>query len=54
MGSRAEYAAIVAHAHAGQLWPRVDSVVPLEQAVTAFERLESGAHVGKVVVQVAS
>ena len=53
MGSRAEYAAIVAQAHAGHLWPRVDTVVPLEQAVAAFERLESGAQVGKVVVQVA-
>jgi NADPH:quinone reductase-like Zn-dependent oxidoreductase len=53
MGSRAEYAAIVAHAQAGRLWPRVDSVVPLDQAVAAFERLESGAQAGKVVVQVA-
>lgn len=52
MGSHAEYAAIVAEAHAGRLWPRVDSVVPLDQAVTAFERLASGAQAGKVVVQV--
>lgn len=52
MGSHADYAAIVAMAHQGKLWPRVDLVVPMERAIEAFERLDSGQQAGKVVVQV--
>jgi NADPH:quinone reductase-like Zn-dependent oxidoreductase len=50
MGSHAEYQAVVGEAQAGRLWPRVDLVVPLEQAARAFERLQSGAQAGKVVI----
>ena len=54
MGSRAEFAEIVALAHEGKLWPVVDSVVPLENAVAAFRRLASGEQAGKLVIEVSS
>jgi NADPH:quinone reductase-like Zn-dependent oxidoreductase len=53
MGSRSEYAEIVRHASQGKLWPVVDRVVPLADALTAFERLERGEQVGKLVIEVA-
>jgi NADPH:quinone reductase-like Zn-dependent oxidoreductase len=31
----------------------IDSVVPLREAVTAYERLQRGEHVGKLVIEVA-
>jgi NADPH:quinone reductase-like Zn-dependent oxidoreductase len=52
MGSRAEYAAIVEHAAAGRLWPKVDRVVPLERALEAFRRMQAGEQVGKLVVAI--
>lgn len=54
LGSRAEYAEIVQQAHQGRLWPVVDRVVPLAQATRAFERLERGEQVGKLVIEVAT
>ena len=52
MGSREEYAAIIEHAHAGRLWPRVDSVVPFDQAMDAYRRMAAGEQVGKLVVRI--
>jgi len=52
MGSRAEFAAIVELAAAGQLWPRVDAVVPLDHAPDAFRRLAAGDQLGKLVIEV--
>jgi len=54
LGSRREYAAIVALAHEGLLWPVVDSVVPLERATEAFARLQRGEQTGKLVIEVAT
>jgi NADPH:quinone reductase-like Zn-dependent oxidoreductase len=54
LGSRREYAAIVALAHEGVLWPVVDSVVPLERATEAFARLQRGEQTGKLVIEVAT
>lgn len=54
MGNRREFGDIVAHAHAGRFWPVVDSIVPLEDSVEAYRRLASGAHAGKVVIEVGS
>jgi NADPH:quinone reductase-like Zn-dependent oxidoreductase len=54
LGSRTEYAAIVALAHAGQLWPVVDQVVPLERWSDAMGRLERGEQAGKLVIEVAT
>jgi NADPH:quinone reductase-like Zn-dependent oxidoreductase len=53
LGSRGEYAEIVRHAAEGRLWPVIDRVVPLEQALDAFQRLRQGEQVGKLVIEVA-
>jgi NADPH:quinone reductase-like Zn-dependent oxidoreductase len=53
LGSRREYAEIVRLAGEGKLWPLVDQVVPLDQAVGALERLSQSAQVGKLVIEVA-
>ena len=53
LGSRQEYAEIVRHATQGRLWPVVDRVVPLPEALAAFERLQRGEQVGKLVIEVA-
>lgn len=53
MGSDAEFSAIVEQLRSGRLYPPVDSEFPLEAGRRAFERLESGAQFGKVVVRVA-
>jgi NADPH:quinone reductase-like Zn-dependent oxidoreductase len=52
MGSDAEFRAITRLAHAGKLWPEVDSVFPLAEAVAAFQRLAKGEQLGKVVIEV--
>jgi NADPH:quinone reductase-like Zn-dependent oxidoreductase len=53
MGSSAEWREIAALAGEGKLWPGVDSVFPLAQAREAFDRLASGAQLGKVAIEVA-
>lgn len=53
LGSRQEYAEIVRHAAQGRLWPVIDEVVPLQQAIEAFERLRQGEQMGKLVIEVA-
>ncbi|MEE8251869.1 MAG: zinc-binding dehydrogenase [Gemmatimonadales bacterium] len=52
MGNAAEYQKIVELLGQGELVPRVDSVFPLDEGVAAFERLEAGEQMGKVVVQI--
>jgi NADPH:quinone reductase-like Zn-dependent oxidoreductase len=52
MGNAEEYREIVRLLGQGHLRPVVDSVVPLADARRAFERLASGDHVGKVVVEI--
>jgi NADPH:quinone reductase-like Zn-dependent oxidoreductase len=52
LGNQREYAEIVQLAEAGQLWPVVDGVVPLDDALTAFERLKHGQQTGKLVIEV--
>jgi len=52
MGTRREFAEIVALAGAGKLWPLVDSVVPLEQGRAAYERMARGDQLGKLVIEV--
>ena len=53
LGSRREYTEIVGLAAKGKLWPVIDRTVPLGQAITAFERLQRGEQVGKLVIEVA-
>ncbi len=52
MGSHEEYRQIVRLAERGLLRPRVDSVVPLAEAPSAFTRLQEGAQFGKIVIEV--
>ncbi|MBA3443515.1 MAG: zinc-binding dehydrogenase [Gemmatimonadales bacterium] len=53
LGSLQEYAEIVRHAAEGRLWPVIDRVVPLAEAPAAYERLQRGEQVGKLVIEVA-
>jgi NADPH:quinone reductase-like Zn-dependent oxidoreductase len=53
LGSRREYAEIVALARQGKLWPVIDRVVPWNQSHAALERLARGGQVGKLVIEVA-
>ncbi|GBD31712.1 MAG: alcohol dehydrogenase [Gemmatimonadales bacterium] len=50
MGNLAEYREIVRLLGQGHLRPLVDSAFPLERAVEAFERLERGSQMGKIVI----
>jgi NADPH:quinone reductase-like Zn-dependent oxidoreductase len=52
LGNRREYAEIVKLAGEGKLWPVVDRVVPLDEALTAMNRLKRGEQVGKLVIEV--
>jgi len=52
MGNAAEYRSIVAELEKGHLRPVVDRVYPVADARDAFERLERGEQLGKVVVTV--
>ncbi len=52
MGSRREYAEIVRLAHQRRLWPIVDRVLPLADGVTAYERMQRGEQIGKLVLEV--
>ena len=51
MGSDTEFDAMTNELRAGKLLPPVDSVWSLEDGHRAFERLQSGAQFGKVVVR---
>lgn len=53
MGNDAEFDSVTDELTAGRLLPVIDSVFPLENARDAFDRLASGNHFGKIVVQVA-
>jgi len=50
MGNEAEFAAIADEYRAGRLRPPIDSVFPLDGGRDAFDRLQSDAHFGKVVI----
>lgn len=52
MGNDAELDAIVEEFRVGRLIPVVDSVYPLEQGREAFERMQRGAHFGKIVITI--
>lgn len=46
------HATVWPHVEAGHLRPVIDSVFPLERAAEAHARMESGEHVGKIVLSV--
>ena len=51
MGNAAEYAEVVRRLGRGELRPVVDRVFPIARAREAYERLQKGEQLGKVVVQ---
>ena len=51
MGNYTEYQEVVRLAGEGKLWPLVDRVYPLAQGREAFERLEAGQQMGKIVLE---
>lgn len=53
MGSDAEFDAIIGELHAGRLRPIVDSTFELADGRRAFERMQAGAQLGKIVLRVA-
>ncbi len=52
MGSLGEFRQMVALVRAGRLRPMVDSVLPLAEAAAAFDRMERGEHMGKLVLAI--
>jgi NADPH:quinone reductase-like Zn-dependent oxidoreductase len=42
------------HLEAGTIRPVIDSVFPLARAADAHRRMESGEHVGKIVLEVSA
>lgn len=51
MGSPRDFAALLAAIEAGGVVPVIDSVRPLAEAAAAHERMEAGAHFGKLVLE---
>jgi len=52
MGNAAEYAEIVRRLGTGELRPLVDRVFPLARARDAYERLQRGAQLGKIAIEI--
>jgi NADPH:quinone reductase-like Zn-dependent oxidoreductase len=52
MGNYTEYQEVVRLAGEGKLWPVIDRVYPLEQGREAFDRLQAGEQLGKIVLAV--
>mgnify|MGYP001171536949 CR=1 FL=1 len=52
MGSMGEFAAMMATANLGKLTPVVDSVIPLSDGAQAYQRMERGDQMGKLVLEV--
>lgn len=50
MASKAEFEAMLQAAFSGRLRPVIDTVMPLDQAREAHERLEAGGQFGKIVL----
>lgn len=52
MGTPAEFGEMIAFVAANKIVPVIDAVFPLEQINKAFERMEKGQQVGKIVLQI--
>jgi NADPH:quinone reductase-like Zn-dependent oxidoreductase len=53
MGSPSDFLALLRAIDGGRWTPAIDSVRPLAEAASAHERLESGEHFGKLVLEIA-
>jgi len=52
MGSQRDFSEMVALFCAGSLRPLIDQVMPLAHAASAFDRMEHGQHMGKIVLAI--
>ncbi len=52
MGTKEEFEKVLELVASGQLKPVVDKTFPLEKAKEAQQRLEEGAHIGKIVLEI--
>ncbi|MGQ0701826.1 MAG: zinc-binding dehydrogenase [Gemmatimonadales bacterium] len=52
MGSRPEFVEVMERIRNHQLWPVIDSVVPLTEGRLAYERMARGEQLGKLVIEV--
>jgi NADPH:quinone reductase-like Zn-dependent oxidoreductase len=52
VGSRAMFAEMLGTMEKAQMRPVIDSTFAFEDALTAFARIESGRHLGKIVIRV--
>ena len=50
MANDREFRSLLSTVFAGRLRPRIDTVLPVESVREAYERMESGAQLGKIVV----
>jgi D-arabinose 1-dehydrogenase-like Zn-dependent alcohol dehydrogenase len=53
MGTDEEFRAMLEFVSHHRIVPLIDSVVPFSEVLSAFERLRSEAHMGKIVVRFA-
>jgi NADPH:quinone reductase-like Zn-dependent oxidoreductase len=53
MGTRADFAEVMALVYAGKLQPVIDKSFPLKEAKAAHERLEAGNQMGKIILDIA-
>lgn len=54
MGNHREYAAVVALAGRGELWPVVDRSVALDESAEIYRRMAANEQAGKLVIEVAA
>ena len=52
MANQKEFSEVMSHFFQGELQPVIDSTFPLDQAGEAYQRLQSGEHFGKVVIEI--
>jgi len=52
MANRKEFTEVMELIFQGKLSPVIDTVFPLEQAKTAYQRLHDGEHFGKIVIRI--
>ena len=52
LGSQEEFSRLLSAVTQGKLWPVIDRVYPLSEAIAALDYLESGEQFGKVVIDI--
>jgi NADPH:quinone reductase-like Zn-dependent oxidoreductase len=52
MGNQQEFSEVMQLIFQGKLRPVIDTVFPLEQARTAYQRLQDGEQFGKILIKI--